>query len=112
MAAEMLTGVLVSTFLRRTIDTLASRLYDIFHQENHKKQLSNLKMKLLAIDVVASEAEQKQFTDPQVRDWLLRAKDVVIDAEDLLDEIDYELSKTQVEAESQNASKKCYLWQR
>ncbi|XP_017431426.2 putative disease resistance protein At3g14460 [Vigna angularis] len=108
MAAEMVTGVLVSTFLRRTIDTLASRLYDIFHQENHKKQLSNLKMKLLAIDVVAFEAEQKQFTDPQVRDWLLRAKDVVIDAEDLLDEIDYELSKTQVEAESQNASKKVW----
>ncbi|KAG2396480.1 putative disease resistance RPP13-like protein [Vigna angularis] len=108
MAAEMVTGVLVSTFLRRTIDTLASRLVDIFHQRKHKKQLSNLKMKLLAIDVVALDAEQKQFTDPRVRDWLLRAKDVVIDAEDLLDEIDYELSKTQVAAESQSASKKVW----
>ncbi|WVZ03494.1 hypothetical protein V8G54_024300 [Vigna mungo] len=108
MAAEMVTGVLVSTFLERTIDTLASRLVHIFHQRKHKKQLSNLKMKLLAIDVVAFEAEQKQFTDPRVRDWLLRAKDVVIDAEDLLDEIDYEISKTQVEAESQSASKKVW----
>ncbi|WVZ01686.1 hypothetical protein V8G54_022492 [Vigna mungo] len=108
MAAEMVTGVLVSTFLERTIDTLASRLVDIFHQRKYKKQLSNLKMKLLAIDVVAFEAEQKQFTDPRVRDWLLRAKDVVIDAEDLLDEIDYELSKIQVEAESQSASKKVW----
>ncbi|XP_014520718.1 putative disease resistance RPP13-like protein 1 [Vigna radiata var. radiata] len=108
MAAEMVTGVLVSTFLERTIDTLASRLLNIFHQRKHKKQLSNLKMKLLAIDVVAFEAEQKQFTDPRVRDWLLRAKDVVIDAEDLLDELDYELSKTKVEAESQSASKKVW----
>ncbi|XP_027911076.1 putative disease resistance RPP13-like protein 1 [Vigna unguiculata] len=108
MAAEMVTGVLVSTFLGRTIDTLASRLFDIFHQKKHKKQLRNLKMKLLAIDVVAFDAEQKQFTDSCVRDWLLRAKDVVIDAEDLLDELDYELSKSQVEAESQSAAKKVW----
>ncbi|XP_027911078.1 putative disease resistance RPP13-like protein 1 isoform X2 [Vigna unguiculata] len=108
MAAEMVTGVLVSTFLERTIDTLASRLFDIFHQRKHKKQLRNLKMKLLAIDVVALDAEQKQFTDSRVRDWLLRAKDVVIDAEDLLDELDYELSKSQVEAESQSAAKKVW----
>jgi len=47
-------------------------------------------MNLLAIDVVAFDAEQKQYTDPRVRDWLLKAKDVVFDAEDLLEEIDYE----------------------
>ncbi|WVZ04291.1 hypothetical protein V8G54_025097 [Vigna mungo] len=102
----MVTGVLVSTFLEKTIDTLTSRLVDIFRQRKYKKQLNNLKMKLLAVDVVAFDAEQKQFTDPRVRDWLLRTKDVVIDAEDLLDEIDYELSKTQVEAESQGAARK------
>jgi len=108
MAAEMVTGVLLSTFLERTIDTLASRLFDIFHQRKHKKQLRYLKMKLLAIDVVALDAEQKQFTDSRVRDWLLRAKDVVIDAEDLLDELDYELSKNQMEAESHSAAKKVW----
>ncbi|QCD85670.1 hypothetical protein DEO72_LG3g190 [Vigna unguiculata] len=108
MAAEMVTGVLVSTFLERTIDTLASRLFDIFHQRKHKKKLRYLKMKLLAIDVVALDAEQKQFTDSRVRDWLLRAKDVVIDAEDLLDELDYELSKNQMEAESHSAAKKVW----
>jgi len=67
-----------------------------------------LKRKLLAIDVVAFDAEQKQFTDQRVRVWLLKAKDVVLDAEDLLDEIDYELSKSQLEAESQSATNK--LW--
>ncbi|KAK8464393.1 hypothetical protein PHAVU_011G198300 [Phaseolus vulgaris] len=109
MAAEMVTGALVSTFVERTIDTLASRFVDIFRARKHKKmQLSHLKMKLLAIDVVAFDAEQKQFTDPRVRDWLLRAKDVVFDAEDLLEEIDYELSKSQVEAESQSATNKVW----
>jgi len=109
MALEMVTGALVSTFVERTIDTLASRLVHIFGSRKHnKKQLSHLKMKLLAIDVVAFDAEQKQFTDPRVRDWLLRAKDIVFDAEDLLDEIYYELSKTQVEAESQSATNKVW----
>ncbi|WVZ02904.1 hypothetical protein V8G54_023710 [Vigna mungo] len=104
----MVTGVLLPAFLGRTIDTLASRLVHIFSQRKHKKQLNNLKMKLLAIDVVAFDAEQKQFTDQRVRDWLLRAKDAVFDAEDLLDEIDYELSKSQVEAESQSDGKKVW----
>ncbi|ESW05684.1 hypothetical protein PHAVU_011G200800 [Phaseolus vulgaris] len=110
MAAEMVTGALLSTFIERTIDTLASRFVDIFRARKHKKkQLSDLKMKLLAIDAVAFDAEQKQFTDPRVRDWLLRAKDVVFDAEDLLEEIDYELSKSrQVEAESQSATNKVW----
>jgi len=109
MAAEKVTGALVSTFVERTIDTLASRFVHIFRARKHKKkQLSDLKMKLLAIDVVAFDAEQKQFTDPRVRDWLLRAKDVVFDAEDLLDEIDYELSKSQVEADSQSAANKVW----
>ena len=109
MTAEMVTGALVSTLVERTIDTLASRFVHIFRARKHKKkQLSHLKMNLLAIDVVAFDAEQKQFTDPRVRDWLLRAKDVVFDAEDLLDEIDYELSKSQVEAESPSATNKVW----
>ncbi|ESW05644.1 hypothetical protein PHAVU_011G197400 [Phaseolus vulgaris] len=109
MTAEMVTGALVSILVERTIDTLASRFVHIFGARKHKKkQLSHLKMNLLAIDVVAFDAEQKQFTDPRVRDWLLRAKDVVFDAEDLLDEIDYELSKSQVEAESQSATNKVW----
>jgi len=109
MAVEMVTGALVSTFIERTIDTLASRFVDLFRGRKHnKKRLSDLKMKLLAIDVVAFDAEQKQFTYPRVRDWLLKAKDVVLDAEDLLDEIDYELSKSQLEAESQTATNKVW----
>ncbi|XP_052733606.1 putative disease resistance protein RGA4 isoform X2 [Vigna angularis] len=91
MAAEKIAGALVSTFVERTIDNLASRFVDIFRgNKSHKKQLSNLKVKLLAVDVVADDAEQKQFTDPRVRDWLLAAKDAVYDAEDLLEEIDHD----------------------
>ena len=59
-------------------------------RKHKKKQFSDLKMNLLAIDVVAFDEEQKHLTDPRVRDWLLKAKDVVFDAEHLLEEIDYE----------------------
>ncbi|KAL5159548.1 putative disease resistance RPP13-like protein 1 [Glycine soja] len=60
-----------------------------------------MKVKLQAIDVLADDAELKQFRDARVRDWLFKAKDVVFEAEDLFEEIDYELPKCQVEAESQ-----------
>jgi len=110
MAAELITGALVSTFVESTIDNLASRFGDIFRgKKRNKKQLSNLKVKLLSVDVVVDDAEQKQFTDPRVRDWLLAVKDVVFDSEDLLEEIDHALSKSQVEAESQSATKKVWI---
>ncbi|KOM36449.1 hypothetical protein LR48_Vigan02g259900 [Vigna angularis] len=109
MAADLITGTLVSTFVQMTIDNLASRFVDIFRgNKSNKKQLSNLKMKLQAVDVVADDAEQKQFTDLRVRDWLLTAKCVMLDTEDLLEEIDHALSKSQVEAESQSSAKKVW----
>ena len=40
--------------------------------------------------------------DPRVRGWLFAVKDALFDAEDLLDEIDYELTKCEVEAESES----------
>jgi len=109
MAAEFITNALVSTFVETTIDNLASRFGDIFRgKKANKEQLTNLKLKLLALDVVTDDAEQKQFTDPRVRGWLLSAKSLVIDAEDLLDEIHNALSKSQVEAQSQGAIKKVF----
>ncbi|QCD85653.1 maintenance of ploidy protein MOB1 [Vigna unguiculata] len=109
MTAEMFKGALVSSFVQITMDNLASRFMDIFRgNKSNKKQLSNLKVKLLAVDVVADDAEQKQFTDGRVREWLLQAKDAVFDAEDLLEEIDHALSKTQVEAQSHSTATKVW----
>ncbi|QCD85652.1 internalin A [Vigna unguiculata] len=109
MATEFIAGAVVSTFIERTIDNLASLFGDIFRgNKSKKKQLSNLKVKLLAIDVVVDDAEQKQFTNPRVRDWLLAAKGVMLDTEDLLEEIDDALSESQVEAESHSAAKKVW----
>ncbi|KAK8469873.1 hypothetical protein PHAVU_004G008740 [Phaseolus vulgaris] len=56
---------------------------------------------LHSINALADDAELKQFTDPHVKAWLFDVKEAVFDAEDLLGEIDYELTRCQVEAQSQ-----------
>ncbi|KAG4950195.1 hypothetical protein AAZX31_15G217700 [Glycine max] len=102
MAAKMVADAFVSNFVQMTIDSLASRFKDYFRgRKLNKELLSKMKVKLQAIDVLADDAELKQFRDARVRDWLFKAKDVLFEAEDLLEEIDYELPKCQVEAESQ-----------
>ncbi|KAH1217401.1 putative disease resistance RPP13-like protein 1 [Glycine max] len=70
--------------------------------------LKKLKRKLVSVNAVVDDAEQKQFTDAYVKAWLDDVRDVLLDTEDLLDEIDCEFSKTELEAESQtSASKVC-----
>ena len=44
-------------------------------------------MYLLSADAVLIDEEEKQFTNPAVKKWLDELKDVVYDADDLLDEI-------------------------
>ena len=50
---------------------------------------------------MVDDAELKQIRNPNVRAWL----DAVLDAEDLLEEIDFEVSKSKLEAESQSTNK-------
>ena len=49
--------------------------------------LNELKRKLVVVLNVLNDAEVKQFSNDQVKQWLVQVKDVVYDAEDLLDEI-------------------------
>ncbi|KAL6311746.1 hypothetical protein AAG906_022951 [Vitis piasezkii] len=49
--------------------------------------LNELKRKLVVVHKVLNDAEMKQFSDAQVKEWLVQVKDAVYHAEDLLDEI-------------------------
>ncbi|KAL2335691.1 hypothetical protein Fmac_016904 [Flemingia macrophylla] len=104
MASALVGGALLSAFLQVAFDRLASpQVLDFFRlRKLDEDLLSKLNIKLLSIDALADDAEQKQFRDPRVKAWLAAARDAVFDAEDLLDEIEYEVSKSQVEAESQS----------
>ncbi|KAI9115460.1 hypothetical protein K1719_013779 [Acacia pycnantha] len=48
---------------------------------------------LISINCIIDDAEYKQFSDSNVKAWLCELKDVVYNAEDVLDEINYELYK-------------------
>ncbi|KAL2326498.1 hypothetical protein Fmac_025556 [Flemingia macrophylla] len=112
MALELVGGALLSAFLQVSFEKLASpQILDFFRgRKLDEKLLSKLEMKLQSIHALADDAEQKQFVDPRVRDWLLKVKDVVLDAEDILDEIQYELSKCEVEAEYESQTSTDSTW--
>lgn len=50
--------------------------------------LQKLNSALLHVNAVLNDAEEKQFSDPNVKAWLEEAKNVAYDAEDIIDEID------------------------
>ncbi|XP_027925290.1 putative disease resistance RPP13-like protein 1 [Vigna unguiculata] len=102
MAAELVGGALLSGFLQVAFDRLASpQVVQFFRgRKLDEKLLSKLNIVLHSINNLADDAEQKQFRNPHIKAWLFAVKDVVFDAEDLLKEIEYELTRCQVEARS------------
>ncbi|XP_028789895.1 putative disease resistance RPP13-like protein 1 [Neltuma alba] len=104
MAGALVGGAFLSAFLQVAFDRLASRdVLDFFKKPKLNQTLLNkLKMVLLSIDAVVDDAEQKQITNPKVEEWIDLVKDAVFDAEDVLDEIDYEMCKRKLEAEQES----------
>nr|ACJ22816.1 NBS-LRR type putative disease resistance protein CNL-B19 [Phaseolus vulgaris] len=102
MAAALVGGAFLSAFLQVAFDRLASRqVLDFFRRRKlDEKLLRKLKIMLRSINALADDAELKQFTDPHVKEWLFDVKEAVFDAEDLLGEIDYELTRGQVDSTS------------
>ncbi|KAG5074029.1 hypothetical protein JHK84_055260 [Glycine max] len=71
------------------LNRIASREFQDFFSSRKLNVflLDELKIKLLALNVVLNDAEEKQIIDLAVKAWLDELKDVVYDAKDLLDEI-------------------------
>ncbi|KAL6329549.1 hypothetical protein AAG906_022100 [Vitis piasezkii] len=96
-------GALLSASLQVLFDRMASRdvLTVLQGQKLSATLLRELKMKLLAVKVVLNDAEAKQITNSDVKDWVDELKDVVYDAEDLLDDITTEALRCKMESDSQ-----------
>ncbi|KAK8464404.1 hypothetical protein PHAVU_011G200840 [Phaseolus vulgaris] len=109
MALELVGGALLSAFLQVAFDKLASpQILDFFHaRELDQKLLNKLETKMHSIHSLADDAERKQFTDPHVRNWLLKVKDAVLNAEDLLDDIQKISKRQDAESESQTSGCTC-----
>jgi len=98
-----------SAFLSATVQTLVEKLASkefLDYIKNTKLNVSllrQLKTTLLTLQVVLDDAEEKQISNPAVKQWLDDLKDAVFDAEDLLNEISYDSLRCKVEnAKPQN----------
>ncbi|KAL2322531.1 hypothetical protein Fmac_026910 [Flemingia macrophylla] len=102
MALGMVGEALISASVEILIDKIASGQFrDLFANRKLKVSLlDELKTKLLALNAVLNDAEEKQINDLAVKAWLDELKNAVLDAEDLLDEINTDSLRCKVMGES------------
>ncbi|XP_058225842.1 putative disease resistance RPP13-like protein 1 [Rhododendron vialii] len=100
MAGEAAVGVL--------LDRLASKEFiNFFRGQKHDESLlKKLEVKLLELNKVLNDAEDRQITDRAVKAWLDELKDAVYHAEDLVDEIATEALRSKVEADYPRGKKR------
>ncbi|RZB65897.1 putative disease resistance RPP13-like protein 1 [Glycine soja] len=106
MALECVGGAFLSSFLGAVFQKLTSpQVLDFFRGTKINQKLrKDLENKLISIQAVLDDAEQKQFGNMQVRDWLIKLKVAMLDVEDVLDEIQHSRLQVQPQFESQTGS--------
>ncbi|XP_060669350.1 putative disease resistance RPP13-like protein 1 [Ziziphus jujuba] len=102
MAASLVGGALLSATLQVVFDRLASpEVVDYLRGKRLNDELiNNLKTVLSAVNAVLDDAEEKQITNPNVKQWLDELEDASLDADDLLDEIATDALQSKLEAGS------------
>ncbi|PON33385.1 NB-ARC domain, LRR domain containing protein, partial [Parasponia andersonii] len=99
MAAELVGGALLSGFMNILFERLASQEVLDFFQEKQlfAKLLNELKITLLSADVLLNDAEQKQLREPNVKKWLEELKEVLYEADHVMDKINTEALRLKLE---------------
>ncbi|KAJ1388215.1 P-loop containing nucleoside triphosphate hydrolase [Sesbania bispinosa] len=94
----------LSASVKVLLDKIISREFVNFFrsQKLDVSLLEKLKTTLLSLQAVLNDAEEKQMTDPYVKEWLDKLRDIVAEADNLLDEINTEALRCKVEAEYQS----------
>ncbi|XP_030510991.2 putative disease resistance RPP13-like protein 1 isoform X1 [Cannabis sativa] len=110
MAELMVGGALLSGFINVLFDRLASKdVLHFFHGDKlNQKLLKKLKTMLLSANALLNDAEDKQLGDNNVRNWLDELKEVLYEADHVMDKISTEALRLEVEKdklESTSASK-------
>ncbi|GKV38990.1 hypothetical protein SLEP1_g46836 [Rubroshorea leprosula] len=102
--ANLLLSPIINTTISKLISTATE---EISLAVGWKKELASLQDKLILVQAVLKDAEEKQVSDPAVKLWLERLRDVVYEADNVLDEIAYESVKCKVETKNQKMKKVC-----
>ncbi|GKV31562.1 hypothetical protein SLEP1_g40241 [Rubroshorea leprosula] len=83
--ADFLMSPIINTTISKLISTAAE---EISLAVGCKKELETLQNKLRMIKDVLLDAEERQVRDRAVKGWLEKLRDVVFEADDVLDEGD------------------------
>ncbi|XP_007020985.2 PREDICTED: putative disease resistance protein RGA3 [Theobroma cacao] len=97
MVGNMLSNF-VSDFVSNTVSGAGQRLCLIFKRD---EDLEKIRDTLTTVKEFSLDAEEKQESDPALKKSIIEVQDVVYDADDLLDEIDYEILGEKVRAREQ-----------
>ncbi|KAJ8759485.1 hypothetical protein K2173_007098 [Erythroxylum novogranatense] len=108
MAAEAVLaagGAALGAFLNVLFDRMASRRFVDFitRQKLDDGLLEKLKIYVNSVRGVLDDAEENEIRKPAVKQWLDDLKSAFFEADDLLDKIDYEATRLELEAESRCA---------
>ncbi|QHO26206.1 Putative disease resistance RPP13-like protein [Arachis hypogaea] len=89
MAAELVGGAFLSSFLNVLFDRLSNDKFVnwIRRKKLDQNLLGRLENILNVVEAVLNDAEKKQITDNAVKRWLKNLQDAFYDADDLLDEV-------------------------
>ncbi|KAL7262841.1 hypothetical protein ACSBR1_001077 [Camellia fascicularis] len=106
MADALVGGAFLSATLQVLFDRLASReVINVFRgRKDGDRLLKKLNLSLLELRAVLNDAENKQITNPAVKEWVEELKDVIYHADDLVDEIATEALRSKSEADYQRSS--------
>ncbi|KAK6776281.1 hypothetical protein RDI58_027282 [Solanum bulbocastanum] len=98
-------GAFISSALNVLFDRLAPQgeLLKMFQKhKNDVRILKKLRMTLLGLQAVLSDAENKQASNQFVSQWLSEFRHAVDSAENLMEEVNYEALRLKVEGQHQN----------
>ncbi|XP_062115673.1 putative disease resistance RPP13-like protein 1 [Humulus lupulus] len=106
MAAELVAGALLSASLQVLFERLASEEIPQLFQGKKPilDQLYELKTMLWSAHALLNDAEEKQLRNQEVRRWLIELQDVIYQADDLVDRIDYEALRSKLEDDQSSSS--------
>ncbi|GMN71907.1 hypothetical protein TIFTF001_052742, partial [Ficus carica] len=112
MALELVGGALLSASLQFLFERIGSPEILSYLGKKSKKSdfdelLSKLKILFNSVSAVLDDAEHKQISrNRAVEAWLDDLQDAVFDAEDLYDDIEYDVLQLKVEADSKPSNSK------
>ncbi|KAJ4787015.1 hypothetical protein LUZ62_038261 [Rhynchospora pubera] len=96
--------IVISPLVKVVIEKLSSVLLDKFSMLwGVKKDLETLENTISTIRDVLDDAEQCCLKNKQVFNWLRELKEVVYDADDLLDALNLESEKRKIESSGQTS---------